>query len=135
VGPALAEYLEIPHVAWVNSIRDVDSEKITVEQDMADSVETAELKFPCLITVEKDIMQPRLPSYRLKLKTKEKKIMKLTFNDFADRDEKNYGLKGSPTQVERIFPPEENTRQILWEGRPGELTENCFKTLNELKYI
>ena len=29
----------------------------------------------------------------------------ISLNDFEDKDEKKYGLNGSPTQVERIFPP------------------------------
>ena len=40
------------------------TENITVEMDMLDTVEIAKLKFPCLISVEKDIFQPRLPSYK-----------------------------------------------------------------------
>ena len=121
VGPAVAEYLEIPHVAWVCKIQEVDNNKIIVEQDMADSVEVAELKYPCLITVEKDIMQHRLPSYGRKLATQDRPVKRLTINDFADQDEKKYGLSGSPTKVERIFLPESNTKQLLGK----EVRRNC----------
>mgnify|MGYP005834483219 CR=1 FL=1 len=135
VGPAIAEFLEIPHVAWVSNIEYVDAEKIIVEQDMADSVETAELKYPCLITVEKGIVQPRLPSYKRKLETENKPITLLSFHDLEDRDESKYGLNGSPTQVERIFPPEANTKQVVWEGEPEHLSERLFKVLKEEKFI
>lgn len=135
VGPAIAEYLGIPHVTWVNSIDEVDDKKIVVEQDMADSVEVVELEYPCLITVERDIMQPRLPSYRLKLKNLKKKVITLGFSDFADRDEEKYGLKGSPTQVEKIFPPESNIKKVLWEENGDKLAEKCYQTLKKLKFI
>ncbi|HEY8500420.1 MAG TPA: electron transfer flavoprotein subunit beta/FixA family protein, partial [Clostridia bacterium] len=49
VGPAIAEHLDIPHVAWVSKINEVDDRKITVEQDLAESVECVELYYPCLI--------------------------------------------------------------------------------------
>jgi electron transfer flavoprotein beta subunit len=133
VGPAAAEYLEIPHVTWVCRIQEVDNEIIIVEQDMADSVEVAELRYPCLITVEKGIMQPRLPSYRRKLETIDRPVKILSFKDFADQDERKYGLSGSPTQVERIFPPEANTKQELWVGSSEELARKCFEKLKELK--
>lgn len=135
VGPAIAEYLGIPHVTWVSRIIEADSKKLVVEQDMAGSVETVELDCPCLITVEKGILQPRLPSYKRKLMTRDVPVKILTFDDFADKDEKKYGLKGSPTQVERIFPPSSNNKRVLWEGIGKELAEMCHDTLKELKFI
>lgn len=135
VGPAIAEYLDMPHVAWVSKIDEFDDRKIVVEQDMADSVEIVEIEYPCLITVEKDIMQPRLPSYRRKLETLDRPVKILAFKDFADQDENKYGLSGSPTQVERIFPPEPNTERILWEDSWKNLTDKCFNTMKQLKFI
>lgn len=135
VGPAIAEYLDIPHVTWVSRIDDVDNRKIVVEQELADSVEIAELDYPCLITVEKGIMQPRLPSYKKKLLTIDKPVKVLSFEDFADPDENKYGLKGSPTQVERIFPPEVNNERVIWSGECVELTDRCFYKLKELRFI
>lgn len=135
VGPAIAENLDIPHVAWVSKINEVDDKKIVVEQDLAESVVSVELYFPCLITVEKDIVQPRLPSYKRKLATRDKAVKVLTLQDLPDMDENKYGLKGSPTRVEKVFPPESNTERILFEGNPDELTDKCYATLKRLKFI
>jgi electron transfer flavoprotein beta subunit len=74
VGPAIAEFLKIPHVTWVRKIESVDSESIVVEQDMADSFEVVELKYPCLITVEKGIFEPGLPSYKKLMETADREI-------------------------------------------------------------
>ncbi|MGE4283475.1 MAG: electron transfer flavoprotein subunit beta [Clostridia bacterium] len=135
VGPAVAEYLGIPHVTWVRAIEEADNEKIVVEQDMADSYEVVELRYPCLITVEKDIFQPRLPSYRRKLQTLNKPVNILNFKDFTDQDDTKYGLNGSSTQVERIFPPVVNREQVLWEGNIEDTTNNILETLKEGKFI
>jgi electron transfer flavoprotein beta subunit len=135
VGPAIAEIMDIPHVAWVKSIVKLDNEKIVVEQDMADSIEVVEMKYPCLITVEKDMIQPRLPSYKKKKATSEKPVKIISFFDFADKDEKKYGLSGSATQVEKIFPPQTNANQVLWEGSAGELTERIMEKLIETKFV
>lgn len=135
VGPEMAEYLGIPHIANVRKIVEVKDKSIVVEMDMPETLEIVEVKFPCLITVEKDIFQPRLPSYRRKLETENKEIGMISLKDFEDQNEKRYGLNGSPTQVERIFPPEVNTDRVMWNGSSSELTEKIASKLKKLKFI
>lgn len=134
VGPEMAEFLRIPHVANVLRIIEIKEDGIIVEMDMPNTVEIAEVKFPCLITVEKGIFQPRLPSFKLKLATKDKEIPFYNLKDFEDQDEKKYGLNGSPTQVKRIFPPEANTDHEIWKGFGEELADKLFNKLKELKF-
>ena len=74
VGPEIAEFLNIPHVTNVTKILDIKEESIVVEVDMPNTLEVCEVKYPCLITVEKDIFQPRLPSFKLKIQTKDREI-------------------------------------------------------------
>ncbi|AFQ45394.1 electron transfer flavoprotein subunit beta/FixA family protein [Desulfosporosinus meridiei] len=135
VGPEMAEYLGIPHIANVLRIIEVKETSILVEMDMANTVEMAEIQFPCLLTVEKDIFQPRLPSYKKKLSTKDREIKTITFNDLEDKNEKRYGLSGSPTQVERIFPPSVNTDRETWTGTASELSSQIADKLKQLKFI
>ncbi|HWR61581.1 MAG TPA: electron transfer flavoprotein subunit beta/FixA family protein [Clostridia bacterium] len=135
VGPEISEYLDMPHIANVLRIMEVKESSIIVEMDMANTVEAAEVQFPCLITVEKGIFQPRLPSYRKKVSTKEREIELLTLNDFEDKDEKNYGLNGSPTQVERIFPPDTNNDREIWSGTGEQLGRKMAEKLKQLKFI
>ena len=135
VGPALAEYLDIPHITWVKTIEKVDEKSIVIEQDLAESTAIVELSYPCLITVDKDIMQPRLPSYKKKLETKNRPVHIMTFEDFADNNVNNYGLSGSATKVERIFPPETNVEQVMLEGKAEELAENIFDILKQIKVL
>jgi len=135
VGPEIAEYLNIPHVANVLKILEVTNKDITVEMDMPETVEIVKIKFPCLISVEKDIYQPRLPSFKRKMQTKNKEVRVLCLKDMEDKDEKKYGLSGSPTQVERIFPPDENADKEIWEGTGDELADKITNKLKELKFI
>ena len=121
VGPEMAEYLGIPHIANVI--------------DIINTVEIAEVKFPCLLTVEKDIFVPRLPSYKKKVASKDKEIRIISFNDLEDKNEKKYGLNGSPTQVERIFPPEVNNDRQMWTGNTNDLADKISSKLKELKFI
>lgn len=135
VGPETAEFLRIPHITNVLGITDIREGAITAEADLADSVQTAEILMPCLITVEKGIFQPRLPSYRRRLSTREREIKVLSRVDLADPDENKYGLNGSPTRVERIFPPETNGSRELWTGSPEDLSEKIAEKLRQLKHI
>ncbi len=135
VGPEMAEWLNIPHVANVKNIIEVEDSSITVEMDMPESIETVKISYPCLITVDKGIFEPRLPSYKKKVSTKDRKIKILSLNDFDDKNDKNYGLNGSPTQVERIFPPEANNDREMWRGNPSELIERIENKLKYLKFI
>jgi len=135
VGPEMAEYLGIPHIANVLKIIEIKDKSIIIEMDMANTVEVAEVQFPCLLTVEKDIFQPRLPSYRKKLVTKDREIKMITLKDFEDKDEKKYGLNGSPTKVERIFPPDVNNDREIWTGTGEQLSFKMATKLKELKFI
>ncbi|MBN2062942.1 MAG: electron transfer flavoprotein subunit beta/FixA family protein [Deltaproteobacteria bacterium] len=135
VGPALAEYLDIPHVAWVKSIIDVSKERITVEQDLGHITQITQICTPCLITVEKGIFEPRLPSYSLKLSTAGRKVNKLTFRDYADQDEGKYGLRGSATSVERTWVPEACSDQVYMEGDCDSIAAGLFEVLKSRKFI
>lgn len=135
VGPEMAEFLGIPSISNVKKILETTPASITVEMDMAHTLEISKIPFPCLLAVDKDIYQPRLPSYVRKQKTKDREIRILTFNDLMDRDEQKYGLNGSPTQVQRIFPPETNTARELWCGTSDSVAEKIFSKIKDLKFI
>ncbi|WP_032121902.1 electron transfer flavoprotein subunit beta/FixA family protein [Clostridium amazonitimonense] len=135
VGPEMAEYLNIPHIANVRNILEIYEREITVEMDMGETIEVAHIKYPCLITVEKDIFQPRLPSYKKKKATRDREIKMISLDDFHDRDEKRYGLNGSPTQVERIFPPDSNIEREFWKDSSEDIVKKLHMKLKGLKFI
>jgi len=135
VGAELAEFLDLPHVTCVSKLDAVTAAGITVELDLPLHTGTAEIPFPCLITVEKGIFEPRLPSYKRKLATQERQITILSLDDMPDKDPSHYGLNGSPTQVKRIFPPENNADHQLWRDTDAVLTEKLFDFLKDHKFL
>ena len=135
VGPEISEWLGIPSVSWVKRILDSDGSSLTIEMEMPDCVEVAKLPYPCLITVEKDIFMPRLPSYRKKTESGGRPVRKLALDDMDDKDETHYGLNGSPTQVQRIFPPETDREQEIWGGDGADLADRLFGKLRDLKFV
>ena len=116
VGAEMAEWLGMPHVVNVKSIDAVGGESISVTVDLPDCTLAERIPYPCLMTVEKGIFEPRLPSYKLMKATEDREISWLALKDLADSDPKHYGLNGSPTQVKRIFPPEAHVEHVMIEG-------------------
>ncbi len=135
VGPALAEHLGVPHAAWVSKILEADERGLLVEQDLTDSVLQVKLEYPCLITVEKTTGAPGLPSYLRKRLFANADIRVLSLADFPDREPAKYGAEGSPTRVESIFPPEENTEKIILEGSADKLSEGIWEILVRRKFV
>lgn len=115
VGPAIAEYLGIPHAAWVSGLT-VSGDGVDAEQQLQDVIETVHMPFPCLVTMEQDCVVPRLPSLKKAREIGDKEIHIQGLDTFPDTDETHYGLTGSATQVERIFPPVNDTRHEVWEA-------------------
>ncbi len=135
VGPEMADALGIPHICYVDKVIDIKEDSITLRANMDKTLETMEVKFPCLITVDKGSVTPRLPSYKRSVMFKDHELHVITFNDLKDQDEKHYGLKGSPTQVERMFNPDKNTNKVILKGDTNEVTNQLFDVLKENKYL
>lgn len=135
VGPEIAEYLQIPHVAYVEKVLASDEQAITVRAIMDQAIETSKITFPCLLTIEKGFVTPRLPSYRRGRALSDKTIPIITFKDVDDQDENNYGLKGSPTQVERMFAPTKRAEHEMIEGTPSEQANALYELLKVRKLV
>ena len=54
-------------------------------------------------------------------------------DSFLDRDASHYGLAGSPTQVERIFPPENSVERELWTQKDA--AERLHGLLKRWKFV
>ncbi len=135
VGAEVAEYLGLPNVSNVLSVYDVKDNKAYLTASLDNKTVDLSVKMPCVISVDGDINSPRLPSYKIKQTVTDDLVKFLSFDDFSDKNENNYGLKGSATQVERIFPPEKNEDKQMLEGDSIVQTEQLFKIISDKKII
>ena len=135
VGAELAEWLKIPHVVNVKALGEITTKDITLTVDLPDYEITERIPFPMLMTVEKGVFEPRLPSYRKKLATANREITWLKLGDLEDSDPKHYGLNGSPTQVKRIFPPESHVEHMMLDGDEVEQAAKLGELLAEKKFL
>jgi electron transfer flavoprotein beta subunit len=104
VGPGIAAWLDLPVATYVGRIDDVDDSRCRVHRLVEDGYEVLEVALPAVLTVVKEIADPRLPTLRGKQKAKRCDIPTLTPDDM-DVQAENLGLNGSPTRVVRIFRP------------------------------
>ncbi len=130
VGPGVAENLGIPHITDIRKIEEIDDNgNITVERLLEEGYVRLKAKMPIVLTVVKEINEPRLPSLKGKLTAKKKEITFLNAEQldvYADR----IGLDGSPTQVIKIFtPPKPKGGKII----EGEVPDAVAELIRELK--
>lgn len=135
VGAELAEHLGIPHISNVVEIVSVSNKSIIVKALQENLIIEEKLELPCLLCLDSDINTPRLPSYRKKKTIDEKSIQVFTLEDMADKDASHYGLKGSATHVQKIFPPEKNNDRVIYKGSSEELVDKITTILQERRII
>jgi len=129
VGPGIATHLNIPQVTYVKKIEEVKDNAMRVERMMEEGFEIIETPLPALITVVKEINEPRLPSLKGMMKAKSAQI-KICGQKELNLDAQKIGLCGSPTQVLKIFtPPHRLGGQIL----KGEIPEIAAQLVTLIK--
>ena len=131
VGPSLAEKLGIPHTTYVRKIEEIGDGMIRCQRMTEDGYETIEMPLPAVITVVKEINEPRLPSMKGMMRAKKAEIPVWTAADIG-ADENLCGLKGSPTQVVETFVPVHNVNSEMIEGEPTEQAEILAKKLRSI---
>ena len=135
VGAEVSEYLGIPNVSNVLSVDDIADGKVYLTAALDNKIIKMSVCMPCLISVDGDINTPRLPSYKVQQTLTDDVVSFVSMEDFSDKDESHYGLLGSATQVERIFPPEKNTERCFIDGTAQEQTEHLFQLIMDRKLV
>lgn len=119
VGPSLAAKMGFPHTTYVRRIEEIREGYIRCQRLTDDGYELIEMPLPAVITVVKEINEPRLPSFKGMMRAKKAEIPVWTADEIA-ADKSLTGLKGSPTQVVSTFIPKHNVKSELIEGKPEE---------------
>ena len=130
VGPEMAAYLGLPTVTYVNKVIGVSASECKVHRLVEDGEEEITASLPVLLTVVKEVSDPRLPTLRGKLKAKKIDVPVWTMEELQ-LDPANIGLKGSPTQVVKIFRPKVTRSCEKLVAADEEQLEKAVSRLNE----
>ncbi len=134
VGPGIAENLNWGFAAYVRKIEEAEDGAITVERLMDDGYDVVRAQLPAVLTVVKEINEPRLPSLKGKMRAKKLQIP-VWSSEAIGADPERLGLKGSPTKVWKIFTPEFRRKGELLSGEPREQVERLVAEIRRLNIV
>ncbi len=132
VGPELATLLEIPYATFVKHLELQDRDHLRVVRKTDEGTEEWLLPLPALVTVLRDVGDPRLPSLKHKMRAKKADIPVWGLQDVG-LSEDQVGLRGSFTQVVRVFSPPKRSDRWMVKGSVAEQVEKLYQYLKEAK--
>ena len=114
VGPGVACQLGIPQLTYVSKVQELSPDKHTIraERLLEEGRESVMTTLPALITVVKDINQPRYPTIMGIRRAARAQIPTWTVKELDQANADLLGLKGSPTQVIRVFTPPPRAQKV-----------------------
>ncbi len=127
LGPALAEFLGLPHVGAVARLELApDAGTIRVHRRVEGAEEIVEAPLPVLVTCEKGLVEPRYPSLPNLMKAKKKPMQTLAVADLP-----GLGDRGPGTRLVKLAPPPEKPACRMIEGEPPQIARELVRLLRE----
>ena len=117
VGPGIATRLGYSQLTFVNRIENINlqAKNVRVRRKLGSYSELVEAPLPALISVVREINRLRYPTVGNRLEVEDAEVT-LWNNEEMKLDTETVGLKGSATQVSKIFSPERAQGEILGDG-------------------
>jgi len=130
VGPGISTHLNIPQVTYVKKVEEATDKSMRLERMLEEGFEIIETPLPALLTVVKEINEPRIPSLKGLMRAKSAKITILTQKEL-DLDPQQIGLCGSPTQVVKIFTPAPRVGGQILKGEIPEMAKELVDLIKD----
>jgi len=123
IGPRLAGLLNIPQITYAQSVT-ADKDKVTANRNMGAKAVTTESTYPVMVTVTKEINEPRLPSLMQILGAANKPIQEWTADSLSSGLKplvETVELKGVPMERKNIIYKDDLDESV------GKLVDNLAK--------
>jgi len=125
VGPRLAELLNLPQMTSAKKIT-VDGDTVTVERTLEDAVEAVKAKMPALVSVTREINQPRIPSLMMIMRASKKEIVMWALSDLKLEGDK---IASKIELVEVLAPKTERKKIKITGENVQEIADKLAKAL------
>ena len=125
VGPRLAELLNLPQMTSVRKIT-VEGDTVIVERTLEEAVETMKAKMPALVSVTREINQPRIPSLMMIMRASKKEIVTWTASDLNLQKDK---IDSKIELIEVLAPKTERKKIKITGENPQEIAAKLAKAL------
>ncbi len=134
VGASVAANLGVPQAMFVRKFETVSEGSATVQRQTDDGYDTCELALPAVVSVVKEINEPRLPSLKGKMQAKKATIPHWTAADIGA--DPTFVGASSPTKVEGAKnPPPRPAGEIIDGASPEEIAAKLFAKLRENQVV
>ncbi len=104
VGPMVGAFLDLSILTYVSRIEGIEDDRLVAHRAVEGGHEVMQTRLPALLSVVKEINEPRLPTLSGKMRARRATVKVLGATDIG-ADTRNLGLLGSPTRVVKVFYP------------------------------
>ena len=116
VGPALAEFLDLPQATAIAHLEvEPSGSSAVVHREVEGGLEVLQVSFPAVLTVERSLNEPRYPSLPGIMKAKRKEIKTLSLQDLP-LDTAQIGRSAAKTALVNLVPPPKRQAGRIVEG-------------------
>jgi electron transfer flavoprotein beta subunit len=129
VGPAIAEFLDLPHVASITKL-DIaaDAKSARVHREIEGATEVIEVSLPAVLAAQKGLNEPRYPSLRGMMLVGKKEIPVLKLADLGLPPGE---LMVRTTVLGATLPPERKAGRVIEAPTPAEAVHELVRALRE----
>jgi electron transfer flavoprotein beta subunit len=130
VGAQIAECLDIPQLTYAVQVEVMEG-RVRVRQKLGEFQRLLEAPLPALVTVEREINQPRVAPMDSVMEAYSKEITLWKAEDLGGVPE-DFGIEGSPTRLRKIYTPKMlGRRGEMIDGKPEEIAVRLLAMLRE----
>lgn len=127
-GVALAEYLGVPHAAYVKKV-EVEEGKVKAHRELEGGLmEVVEISLPAVLTIQTGINEPRYAPIR-GIREAQKKELKLVNLDDLGVAAGDVDVEASRLILEKLYIPVVESKAEIIEGEPDEKAEKLASIL------
>ncbi len=133
--PALAEWLGLPVVSFVKKFENITAASATVLRMTEEGYDIVDITLPAVVSVVKEINEPRLPSLKGKMKAKSAPLVMWGKEELGLEEDKINGQSSLTKMSSFMSPPPRPKGEIIAGQTPAELAENLAAKLREAQVI
>jgi electron transfer flavoprotein beta subunit len=133
VGPQIAELLDVPDLTHATSIA-IESGKARASCRVEGGHVLYEADLPLVVTFDKEINAPRLPSMRGIMAAAKTGVLRWSAADLGLTPEE-VGLSGSPTRMRNVFTAPAGRKGELIEGPPDHVAATLIEKLRTVRVV
>jgi len=129
VGPAVAEFLGLPHLSNITKLDIADDKKTArVERQIEGGKEIVECSLPAIFTTQKGINEPRVPLVTGVMKAMRAKIEEINLATLGLSPD---GHPGTRTRILKYYEPPRRTKVKIIDGELPDKVKNLVRLLRE----